>query len=421
MNPSMWFLVAMLFVCVALSAFFSASETAFSALNRVRLKTMAADGRRGARLALNLSDHYDQLLTTILIGNNVVNIAATAMATVLFTGLVGEMGATLSTVVMTLIVLIFGEVSPKTLAKERPERVACAVAAPLRVLMVVFRPVDWCFALLRGLLGKIFKPEQDDESHIEEELKTMVDEAQSEGDMDAHEGELIRSAIEFNDQDAQSILTPRVDVTAIEDTATMEQAADIFRESGYSRLPVYHEDMDHVVGILHEKDFYIRQHAGCADICQIMTPPVWAPSTLKISKLLKLFQSTKTHMVILLDEFGGTEGLVTMEDVLEELVGEIYDEHDDVSEELVSQEDGSLVADGSMQLSDLMERLHMEDRFEADTVGGWAAEVLGCIPKPGDEFDVDTLHCQVTEMEKRRVTRLRVWRKCEEETAAAEG
>lgn len=421
MNPSMWFLVAMLFVCVALSAFFSASETAYSALNRVRLKTMAADGKRGAKLALTLSDHYDQLLTTILIGNNVVNIAATAMATVLFTGLVGEMGATLSTVVMTLIVLIFGEVSPKTLAKERPERLACAVAAPLRVLMVVLRPIDWCFSLLRKLLGKVFKPEQEDENHIEEELKTMVDEAQSEGDMDAHEGELIRSAIEFNDQDAQSILTPRVDITAIEDTATMEEAADVFRESGYSRLPVYHEDMDHVVGILHEKDFYVRQHAGCTDICQIMTPPVWAPSTLKISKLLKLFQSTKTHLVILLDEFGGTEGLVTMEDVLEELVGEIYDEHDDVNVEVVSQEDGSMLVEGSMQLSDLMEQLRMEDRFEADTVGGWAAEVLGCIPKPGDAFDVENLHCQVTEMEKRRVTQLRVWRKEAEATAAAQG
>lgn len=417
MNPSMWLLVVMLFVCVALSAFFSASETAYSALNRVRLKNMAADGRRGARKALELSDHYDQLLTTILIGNNVVNIAATAMATVLFTGLMGDMGPTLSTVVMTLLVLIFGEVSPKTLAKERPERFAMAVARPLAVLMVILRPLDWCFSLLRRLLARMFKPEED-ESHIEDELMTMVDEAQHEGDMDVHEGELIRSAIEFNDQDAQSILTPRVDVTAIEDTATMEEAADLFRESGYSRLPVYHEDMDHVVGILHEKDFYIRQHAGCNDICQIMQPPVWAPSTLKISKLLKLFQSTKTHLVILLDEFGGTEGLVTMEDVLEELVGEIYDEHDDVSEELVPQEDGSLVADGSMQLSDLLERLGVEDDFEADTVGGWAAEVLGCIPHPGDTFDAAGLHGQVTEMDKRRVTRLRVWRAAEAESAA---
>ena len=417
MNPSMWLLVVMLFVCVALSAFFSASETAYSALNRVRLKNMAADGRRGARKALELSDHYDQLLTTILIGNNVVNIAATAMATVLFTGLMGDMGPTLSTVVMTLLVLIFGEVSPKTLAKERPERFAMAVARPLAVLRVILRPLDWCFSLLRRLLARMFKPEED-ESHIEDELMTMVDEAQHEGDMDVHEGELIRSAIEFNDQDAQSILTPRVDVTAIEDTATMEEAADLFRESGYSRLPVYHEDMDHVVGILHEKDFYIRQHAGCNDICQIMQPPVWAPSTLKISKLLKLFQSTKTHLVILLDEFGGTEGLVTMEDVLEELVGEIYDEHDDVSEELVPQEDGSLVADGSMQLSDLLERLGVEDDFEADTVGGWAAEVLGCIPHPGDTFDAAGLHGQVTEMDKRRVTRLRVWRAAEAESAA---
>lgn len=188
----------------------------------------------------------------------------------------------------------------------------------------------------------------------------------------------------------------------------MDEAAKVLRESGYSRVPVYHEDMDHVVGILHEKDFYVQKHAGCTDICQIMKPPVWAPSTLKISKLLKLFQSSKTHMVILLDEFGGTEGLVTMEDVLEELVGEIYDEHDDVSEEIVPQADGSWIVDGSMQLSDLLEKFHIKDDYEADTVGGWAAEVLGRIPKVGDTFEADHVHGEVIDMDKRRVTRLNV-------------
>ncbi len=417
MNPSMWLLVGILLLCVALSAFFSASETAFSAVNRVRLKTMAADGKRAAQKALDLTEQYDRLLTTILIGNNIVNTLAASIGTVLFTSFAGSMGPTLSTIVVTLVVLTFGEITPKTLAKENAERIAMAVVDPLRVMMILFRPLDAVFSLLRNKLHKRFA-HVDEETHIEDELMTMVDEAQHEGGMDAHEGELIRSAIEFNDQDAQSILTPRVDVTAIEDTATMEEAADLFRESGYSRLPVYHEDMDHVVGILHEKDFYIRQHAGCNDICQIMTPPVWASSTLKISKLLKLFQSTKTHMVILLDEFGGTEGLVTMEDVLEELVGEIYDEHDDVSEDVVTQPDGSWTVDGSMQLSDLMEKLKVKDEYEADTAGGWAAEMLGCIPKIGDSFDAAGYHCQVSGMEKRRVTQLRIWCKKEQEQAA---
>lgn len=284
-----------------------------------------------------------------------------------------------------------------------------AVTPMLRGLMVVLKPVNALFILWRRLLSRLFKP-QDDESHIEQELMTMVDEAQNEGDMDAHEGELIRSAIEFNDQDVLSILTPRVDVTALEDTATMEEAANLFRVSGYSRVPVYHEDMDHVVGILHEKDFYIRQHEGCHEVSRIMTPPVWAPSTLKISKLLKLFQNSKTHMVIVLDEFGGTEGIVTMEDVLEELVGEIYDEHDDVNEDVVMLEDGSCLVDGGMQLSDLLERLDVPDSWEADTVGGWATEVLGRIPAVGALFQAGGLHGQIIQMEKRRVTQLRVWK-----------
>lgn len=408
MGPVIWILLAALLLCVMLSAFFSASETAFSALNKVKLKTMTANEERAKR-TLRLAEDYDRLLTTILVGNNIVNIAGTSIATVLFTAWVGNMGATLSTVVMTVLILLFGEVSPKTLAKESPERIAMAVAPVLCGLMTVLKPVNALFVLWRRLLSRLFKP-QKDENHIEQELMTMVDEAQHEGDMDAHEGELIRSAIEFNDQDVLSILTPRVDVTALEDTATMEEAADLFRVSGYSRVPVYHEDMDHVVGILHEKDFYIKQHEGCRDVNRIMVPPVWAPSTLKISKLLKLFQISKTHMVIVLDEFGGTEGIVTMEDVLEELVGEIYDEHDDVSEDIVMLEDGSCLVDGGMQLSDLLERLNVPDCWEADTVGGWATEVLGRIPAVGALFQAGELHGQIIQMEKRRVTQLHVWK-----------
>lgn len=415
MTGSIGILIAALVVCVALSAFFSASETAFSAVNRLRLKTMANEGNRKAKTALYLADHYDRLITTILIGNNVVNIAATAIATVLFTGLAGDMGATLSTVVMTLVVLVFGEISPKTLAKQSPERIALGVAGPLSVVMTILRPLDAVFSLLRMALAAMFKPAEL-ESNIEEDLMTMVDEAESEGDMDAHEGDLIRSAIEFNDQDAVSILTPRVDMTAIEDTATIEEAESLFLESGYSRLPVIHEDMDHVVGILHEKDFYMQKHAGITDIRQMMQPAVWAPSTLKISKLLKMFQSSQTHMVILLDEFGGTEGLVTMEDVLEELVGEIYDEHDDVNEDIVEQKDGSMLVDGSMQLSDLMEELGKKDVFESDTVGGWAAEMMERIPQEGDSFLWEGLRCTVDEMEKRRVVQLLITPEEAEET-----
>ena len=414
MTPDLWIMIAILVVCVALSAFFSASETSFTSVNRVKLKTMMQNGNKRAKLAYTLAENYDRLITTILIGNNIVNIAASSLATSLFLVLLNNqanLATTVSTVVMTIVILIFGEVSPKAIAKESPENLAMTFAPVLNLLCTIFAPFAMFFSFLKKSMTKLFKAE-DEESFIEEELMTMVEEAESEGDMEHHEGELIRSAIEFNDdRDVLSVLTPRVDVTSVEDTATMEEAAEIFRMSGYSRLPVFHEDMDHIVGILNEKDFYMQQHAGCTDITKIMKPPVYAPTTLKLSKLLKLFQAQKTHLIIVLDEFGGTEGIVTMEDVLEELVGEIYDEHDDVEQDTVVMEDGSQLVDGSMQLAELLEQLGVEDIYNAETVGGLAAEVLGIIPFVGAAFETDEIRGLVTQMEKRRVTQVRVWKK----------
>ena len=414
MTPDLWIMNAILVVCVALSAFFSASETSFTSVNRVKLKTMMQNGNKRAKLAYTLAENYDRLITTILIGNNIVNIAASSLATSLFLVLLNNqanLATTASTVVMTIVILIFGEVSPKAIAKESPEKMAMTFAPVLNLLCTIFAPFAMFFSFLKKSMTKLFKAE-DEESFIEEELMTMVEEAESEGDMEHHEGELIRSAIEFNDdRDVLSVLTPRVDVTSVEDTATMEEAAEIFRMSGYSRLPVFHEDMDHIVGILNEKDFYMQQHAGCTDITKIMKPPVYAPTTLKLSKLLKLFQAQKTHLIIVLDEFGGTEGIVTMEDVLEELVGEIYDEHDDVEQDTVVMEDGSQLVDGSMQLAELLEQLGVEDIYNAETVGGLAAEVLGIIPFVGAAFETDEIRGLVTQMEKRRVTQVRVWKK----------
>ena len=414
MTPDLWIMIAILAVCVALSAFFSASETSFTSVNRVKLKTMAQNGNKRAQMTLSLAENYDRMITTILIGNNIVNIAASSLATSLFLVLLNNqanLATTVSTVVMTIIILIFGEVCPKAIAKESSEKVAMAFAPILRALCTIFSPIAKVFTALKRMFTKLVKTEED-ESFIEEELMTMVDVAESEGDMEHHEGELIRSAIEFNDdRDVLSILTPRVDVTSIEDTATMEEAAELFRTSGYSRVPVYHEDMDHIVGILNEKDFYLRKHQGCEDITQIMKPPVYAPTSLKLAKLLKLFQAQKTHLIIVLDEFGGTEGIVTMEDVLEELVGEIYDEHDDVEADTVTLEDGSRLVDGGMQLSELLDTLGVEDIYNAETVGGFAAEVLGIIPFVGAAFETDEIRGLVTQMDKRRVTQVRIWRK----------
>ena len=407
-----------LILCIALSAFFSATETAFSACNRVKLKTVDGPRKEKAQIALSLLEKYDSLITTVLIGNNLVNIVGTAIATLLFTTRIlpgrEDLATTLASVMMTVAVLFLGEVGPKTLAKQHPEKYAMNVALSIRVLMVVLKPLDLLFALWRKLLSKLVKPEPE-ESQIEDELMTMIDEAQTEGDIEEEEVELIRSAIVFNDQDASDIMTPRVDVTAIEDNATIEAAADLFRDTWFSRIPVYHEDLDHIVGILHEKDFYKMTHEGCTDITQIMKEPVFAPASLSIGNLLKQFRTSQTHLVILLDEFGGTEGIVTMEDVLEELVGEIYDEHDEVSEEIVEQEDGTLIVDGIMQLQELLEKFGLEKEYDADTVGGWAGEMLEKVPEVGDSFTLEGHQFTVTEMDGFRVTRMQVTRLPEEE------
>ncbi len=400
-----------LILCILLSAFFSATETAYSACNRVKLKTVDGPRKEKAQIALALLEKYDSLITTVLIGNNLVNIVGTAIATLLFTTRIlpgkEDLATTLASVMMTVLVLFIGEVGPKTLAKQQPERFAMSVGPVISFLMMLLRPLDLLFSLWRKLLGKLIKPEPE-ESQIEDELMTMIDEAQTEGDIEEEEVELIRSAIVFNDQDAADIMTPRVDVTAIEDNATIDQAADLFRDTWFSRIPVYHEDLDHIVGILHEKDFYKMTHEGCTDITQIMKEPVFAPATLTIGNLLKQFRTSQTHLVILLDEFGGTEGIVTMEDVLEELVGEIYDEHDEVSEEVVEQEDGTLIVDGNMQLQELLDKLEAENEYDTDTVGGWAGEMLEKVPEVGDSFTLGRHQFTVTEMDGFRVTRMQV-------------
>lgn len=409
----LWFA---LFCCVALSSFFSATETAFAASNRIKLKTMEGENKERVQLTLTLLEKYDSLLTTVLVGNNVVNIAGTAIATVLCTRILQseDTGATAASIGMTVIILFLGEVGPKTLAKQQPERFALAVSPAIRVLMKILTPVDWLFSLWRRLLSRIVKADPE-EPQIEEELMTMLDEAQTEGDIEEEEGELIRSAIEFNDQHAEDIMTPRVDVTAVADTATVEEVAEIFRSTFFSRVPVYHEDLDHVIGILHEKDFYKMTHDGVREITRIMKAPVFAPGTLPISSLLKQFRSSKTHQIILLDEFGGTDGIVTLEDVLEELVGEIYDEHDEVNEEIIPNEDGSFLLDGGMQLQDLMDRLEMEKNYDADTVGGWVAEMLEKVPEVGDRFTAGEHRFEVMEMDGFRVTRVRMEKQAPEE------
>ena len=401
-------MIIILVVLVILSAYFSATETAFTSLNRIRLKSKADAGNRRAALALKLVAQYDNLLSTILVGNNIVNLSASSLATVFFTeGLRLQNGAVISTAVITIVVLVFGEVSPKSLAKEYPESFAMFSAPIMRILMVILTPVNFLFSLLKKLLSKVFHKEGDS-GITEEELVTMVDQAESEGGLDQHESKLIRSAIEFNDMEVDEILTPRVDIVAVEDTDSMEDIAQAFAESGYSRLPVYHEDIDDIIGVIHEKDFHAARYRGITDMKSFTGPMLYTTGNTKISELLRILQREKAHMVIVVDEYGGTEGLVTLEDIVEELVGEIWDEHDEVIEEFKKQEDGSYLISCSADLTDLFDLFSIKGECDANTISGWVMEQIGRIPEEGDHFVSDGLDVTVTKVDHRRVLEIRV-------------
>ena len=406
-SASMGMIVALVFL-VTMSAYFSATETAFTSLNRVRLKSRADGGDRRAAQVLALSEDYDKLLSTILIGNNIVNNVATTIGAVLFIKFLGDVqGPTISAVVLTVVILIFGEVSPKSLAKESPESFAMFSAPLLRVLIMLLTPVSFLFAQWKRLLSKIFHHAQ--ESGItEEELVTMVDQAENEGGLDQHESQLIRAAIEFHDLEVEEILTPRVDIVAVEDTATMDEVARAFAESGYSRLPVYHEDLDDIVGVIHEKDFHAARYHGQTDVSAITGTVLYTTGNTKISALLRVLQQEKAHMVIVVDEYGGTEGLVTLEDIVEELVGEIWDEHDEVIEEFRKQEDGSYLISCNADLTDLFDLFSIKGECDANTVSGWVMEQVGRVPEEGDQFQADGLDVTVTKVDHRRVLEIRV-------------
>lgn len=389
---------------VALSAFFSATETAFSSLNRTRLKNMAEHGDHRAAATLALEERYDDLLSTILVGNNIVNIALSSIATLFFIRLIGSGGAGLSTLVVTVVVLIFGEISPKSLAKESPERFAMFVTPFIRFFMGILKPVNWLFTQWKKLLRKLFKIEEEI-GMTSEELLTIVEEAEQEGGMNAEESELLKSAIEFHDLDVGDILTPRVKVEGIPLDATVTETADCFEQCGYSRLPVYEETLDHIVGILHQKDFFNRSRKGGEfSLAEIMKKPVYVPASAKISDTLKLLQKKQSQIAVVADEYGGTEGIVSMEDILEELVGEIWDEHDEVEEPFRFSENGqSCRVLGSADPEELFEKLGIDDETEASTVSGWVMEKTEKIPQEGDSFDCGSWHAVVRKADDRHV------------------
>ncbi len=395
-------------ICVILSAYFSATETAFASLNHIRVKNMAEKGDRRAMLVMKLLGRYDSVLSTILVGNNVVNIGATSLATVFFVRMLGEdAGSGIATLVTTLVLLIFGEISPKSMASEFPEQVAMFSAPLLRCIMVVLTPVNFLFGLWKKFLAKIIKGEED-RAITDEELLTIVDEAETGGSIGEEESDLIRNSIEFPDQEAVDILTPRVDIVGVEYGTSNQEIADIFAQTGYSRLPVYREDMDHITGILYEKDFYNKIYGSDRSIDSIIRPTVFITEHKKIDELLRELQQKKIHLAVVVDEYGGTVGIVSMEDILEELVGEIWDEHDEIVQEIRKITDCDYVVEGSANLEKLFDEIGCEREHDSITVSGWILEIAGKVPSRGDVYHYENMTIRILEMDGHRVGKIKI-------------
>ena len=399
--------IIMMAVCLLLSAYFSATETAFSSANTTRLKTLAEKGNGSAALALKLLEQYDRLLSTILIGNNIVNIATASIGTVLFVRHYGDAGATISTVVVTVVVLIFGEISPKSIAKDCAERCTMLFAPILRVLIWVLLPLNWLFSLWKKLLSRVFRLSGESKMS-QEELLMLVDEVQQEGSIDRDEGELLKNAIGFSEQEAQDILIHRVDLAALPVTASKEEVAALFTQTKYSRLLVYDGSIDHILGTVHQKDFYVGCGVTDKPLRDIIAPPVFALENEPIRLLLKKLQQAKTHVAVVVDEYGGTCGIVTMEDILEELVGEIWDEHDEEEVFLRKLGPDTYAVDAAMDLADFAAYFHLKTDSEMVSVSGWVMEQFGRVPEAGDSFACGNLRVQVTRVENHRIEEIHV-------------
>lgn len=417
MDPAVIGCLVGLIIMIILSGFFSASETAFSTAQKARLQAMSDDGKKKAGKVLKLLDKYDKVLATILVGNNIVNITSATLGTIIFASLIkdGGIANTVSTAVITIVVLIFGEITPKTIAKEIPEASSMFFYPFIRACMFILYPVCIIFSAWKNLITKVFKVEKET-GYAEEELLNLVETAENEGEIEAHESELIKSAIEFEDREVIDIMIPRVNMIAVDSRESKEDIYIKYVESGYSRLPVYCETIDNVIGILHEKDFFKYMHDGeNVEFNSLLQKTLCVPSTMKISSVLQSIQRSKVHMAIVVDEFGGTMGIVTLEDILEELVGEIYDEHDDVEELVKKISDNEYVVSGEENLEDLLEILGVtlnendeEERVDATTVGGFVTEQMNKIPVAGEAFSFKNLEFEITQASTTRVTEVRV-------------
>lgn len=372
-----------------LSAICSATETAFSSVNHIRLKNYAAEGNKSAARALEITENFDKALTCILIGNNVVNIASSALATVIFTEKFGSGSVGLATLVMTVLVLIFGEIIPKSLAKENSESFSLFMAAPLKAAMLVLSPLIWVFTMIKNGVSLIVGSKNDEPSVTEEELKYIIDEIEDEGVLEESESELVRSALEFDETTVSQILVPRINIVGVDIDENLETIREIFFETNFSRIPVYDKTIDKIVGILLQSDFYefyIGRPQG-KSIADIMTAPIYISETQLISQALRQMQRKKVHLAVVVDQYGGTEGICTLEDIIEELVGEIYDESDEEDTSFIRLGDDTFDISAELSVSDFLEHIGADEHeIESDmnSMGGYLMEVLGRVPENGE-------------------------------------
>lgn len=403
-----------LIVLVALSAFFSGSETALTSVNKIRLKSLEENGDKKAARTLRVAENYERMISTVLIGNNIVNIASASLATVIFTVLLGaDKGAAVSTVVMTIVVLIFGEVLPKNYAKNNADSLAVVVSGPIGFLMTVFKPLSAALSALSGLMSRLTGGEDDKPSVTEEELKYIVESIEEEGVLEENESDLVQSALEFDEIEVQEIVTPRVDMVTLDVEDSWEEILELAKTSKVSRIPVYEGSIDNIIGLVHVRDILEDEISNSEhDIHSLLSQCLFVHKTMNLSGLLEKLRKEKMPLAIVTDDYGGTMGLVTIEDVVEELVGEIWDEYDDFEEELVKKDDHTYEVSGDYNIYDLMDELDEDNRsFESDynTVSGWILEQLEHIPTVGEQLVYeDRMRVTVTEMEDQRITKVKI-------------
>ncbi len=417
---SVWSLVGIV-ILVALSAFFSGTETAFSSLSKIRVKSLMEEDNKRAAIAMRVYEDYDKAISAILIGNNIVNIASSAIATTICTIYFGASGALISTVAMTVIVLIFGEVTPKALAKSNSESMALAVAPILYAYMKVLLPLTALFSLFIALVNKVvMRGKKEQPSVTEDELKIILEEIEDEGVLNEHESELMQSALDFKETVVEEVLTPRVDVVAAEENDSIEKIRNLFMDEGYSRIPIYHKDLDHIIGVINSKDFF-RAYLNAPDevsIDDLLQKVVFVPPKKLIAALMKEMQREKLHMAVVTDQYGGTIGIVTLEDMIEEIVGDIWDENDEEEQAFVQLDPTHFTASGDMNIDDLFSQFDLDKNEDMDvnTVGGWVQFMLDRMPERGDTFVYETLIVVVKEIVHRRVTKVAIeWRPAETE------